>query len=75
MGIQMDSYAHAGFQQRIENGAMMEYYSYVNIFETKGLAYLLLLSFLVLGILLIRYLSRPERKDSVPGNKGSTTGG
>ena len=54
---------------------MMEYYSYVNIFETKGLAYLLLLSFLVLGILLIRYLSRPERKDSVPGNKGSTTGG
>ena len=42
----------------------MEFYSYVNIFETKGLAYLLLMSFLVLGILLIRYLSTPEKKDS-----------
>ena len=49
----------------------MEYYSYVNIFETKGLAYLLLLSFLVMGIFLIRYLSGPERKDSVPGKKNS----
>ena len=35
----------------------MEYYSYVNIFETKGLAYLLLLSFLVMGVFLVRYLS------------------
>ena len=43
---------------------MMEFYSYVNIFETKGLAYLLLMSFLVLGILLIKYLSVPEKKDS-----------
>jgi len=42
----------------------MEFYSYVNIFETKGLAYLLLMSFLVLGILLIRYLSPPEKRDS-----------
>ncbi len=42
----------------------MEYYSYVNIFETKGLAYLLLLSFLVMGVLLIRYLSHPKREDS-----------
>jgi hypothetical protein len=42
----------------------MEFYSYVNIFETKGLAYLLLLSFLVLGILLVKYLSAPEKKDS-----------
>ncbi len=42
----------------------MEYYSYVNIFETKGLAYLLLLSFLVLGVLLIRYLSGPEKNDA-----------
>lgn len=41
----------------------MEFYSYVNIFETKGLAYLLLLSFLVLGILLVKYLSVPEKKD------------
>ncbi len=53
----------------------MEYYSYVNIFETKGLAYLLLLSFLVLGVLLIRYLSGPERKDSARGKKTSATGG
>lgn len=35
----------------------MEFYTYVNIFETKGLEYLLLLSFLVLFILLVRYLS------------------
>ena len=75
MGLQMDSYPHAGFQQRIENGVMMEYYSYVNIFETKGLAYLLLLSFLVLGIFLIRYLSGPERKDSAPGKGNSSTSG
>jgi hypothetical protein len=45
---------------------MMEFYSYVNIFETKGLAYLLLMSFLVMGILLIRYLSVPEKKNSKP---------
>jgi hypothetical protein len=47
----------------------LEYYSYVNIFETKGLAYLLLLSFLVMGVLLIRYLSGPERRDSGPEKK------
>ena len=44
----------------------MEFYSYVNIFETKGLAYLLLMSFLVMGILLIRYLSVPEKEKSRP---------
>ncbi len=42
----------------------MEFYTYVNIFETKGLEYLLLLSFLVLFILLVRYLSVPAKKDS-----------
>ncbi len=42
----------------------MEYYSYVNIFETKGLAYLLLMSFLVMGVILVRYISGPEKKDS-----------
>ena len=42
----------------------MEYYSYVNIFETKGLAYLLLLSFLVMGVLLVKYLSGPEDDDA-----------
>jgi hypothetical protein len=42
----------------------MEFYSYVNIFETKGLAYLLLMSFLVMGVLLVKYLSIPEKKNS-----------
>ena len=34
----------------------METFTYVNIFETKGLEYLLLISFLVLLLFLIRYL-------------------
>lgn len=42
----------------------MEYYSYVNIFEQKGVAYILLLSFLVLAVLLIRYISGAPGKDS-----------
>jgi len=37
----------------------VEYYYYVNIFETKGLEYLLLLSFLALFIYLVRYLEGP----------------
>jgi len=40
----------------------METYTYVNIFETKGLEYLLLMCFLVLFVLLIRYLSPPNKK-------------
>ena len=40
----------------------MEYYTYVNIFETKGLEYLLLISFLVLFVLLVKYLSPPDDK-------------
>lgn len=40
----------------------MEYYSYVNIFEQKGAAYILLLAFLVLAILFLRYLTVPEKK-------------
>ena len=40
----------------------MEFYSYVNIFETKGLEYLLLLSFLVLFVLLVKYLAEPGKK-------------
>ncbi len=39
----------------------METYTYVNIFETKGLEYLLLISFLVLLVILVRYLSTPRR--------------
>ena len=71
----MGSDADVGFQQRIDQGVTVEYYSYVNIFETKGLAYLLLLSFLVLGVLLIRYLSGPARKDSGPEKEDRTAHG
>ena len=39
----------------------METYRYVNIFETKGLEYLLHVSFLVLFVLLVRYLGGGER--------------
>ena len=49
----------------------MEYYSYVNIFETKGLEYLLLLSFLALFVYLVRYLEGPAEKGSVPEEKSS----
>jgi hypothetical protein len=40
----------------------MDSFTYVNIFETKGLEYLLLLCFLVLFIYLFRYLSPPDNK-------------
>lgn len=40
----------------------METYTYVNIFETKGLEYLLLVAFLVLFVVLVRYLSGAERE-------------
>jgi len=53
----------------------MEFYTYLNIFETKGLEYLLLLSFLVLFVLLVKYLSGPGKKDSLPGGKDSTAAG
>lgn len=36
----------------------METYTYVNIFETKGLEYLLLIAFLVLFVFLVRYLEQ-----------------
>lgn len=51
----------------------MEFYTYVNIFETKGLEYLLLLSFFVLFIFLVRYLSGAGKKNSVAGEKSSRT--
>jgi len=44
----------------------MDSFVYVNIFETKGLEYLLLLCFWVLFIYLFRYLSSPVKK---PGEK------
>ena len=72
MGFQVDSHPHAGLGQKTL-GAAMEFYTYVNIFETKGLEYLLLLSFLALFILLVRYLSDPGRKNAAPAEKRSTT--
>ena len=42
----------------------METYTYVNIFETKGLEYLLLISFLVLLLFLIKYLATPAGPDA-----------
>ena len=39
----------------------METYSYVDIFATKGLEYLLLVCFLVLFVLLVRYLKGPGK--------------
>ena len=45
----------------------METYTYVNIFETKGLEYLLLLCFLVLFVMLVRYLDK-GREAGVPGD-------
>jgi hypothetical protein len=40
----------------------MDSFTYVNIFETKGLEYLLLLCFWVLFVYLIRYLSSQAKK-------------
>ena len=41
----------------------METYRYVNIFETKGLEYLLLLCFWGLFIYLVHYLAKPGDKE------------
>lgn len=40
----------------------METYTYVNIFETKGLEYLLLICFLLLFIVFVRYLRTPTTR-------------
>lgn len=74
MDFQVDSYPDASSHQKI-TGAAMEFYTYVNIFETKGLEYLLLISFFVLFIFLLRYLSGPGKKKSGPRDKSSTTVG
>ena len=41
----------------------MDSFTYINIFETKGLEYLLLLSFWGLFVYLVRYLSTPAKKN------------
>ncbi len=40
----------------------MESYSYINIFETKGLEYLLLICFLLLLIYFVRYVFSSKGK-------------
>jgi hypothetical protein len=40
----------------------METFSYVNIFATKGLEYLLLMCFLILFVLFVKYLTPPDPK-------------
>ncbi len=47
----------------------MEFYTYVNIFEQKGLEYLLLLSFFALFIFLVKYLKSAEKNDSARTEK------
>ena len=44
----------------MNGGQPLEAFSYVSIFETKGLGYLLLISFLVLFILLLRHLTKAD---------------
>jgi len=44
----------------------MDSFTYVNIFETKGLEYLLLLCFWALFVYLIRYLSHSDKKRKDP---------
>ncbi|MGD2129860.1 MAG: hypothetical protein PVJ33_04155 [Lysobacterales bacterium] len=44
----------------------MDSFTYVNIFETKGLEYLLLLSFWAFFVFLVRYLSKPPKKRKGP---------
>lgn len=60
----MGRFSHAGDEE--EQGSIeeirMETYFYVNIFETKGLEYLLLMAFLVLLVLLFRYFKSPLSK-------------
>jgi len=52
----------------------METYRLVNIFETKGLEYTLLMCFLVLFILLVRYLTpaKPPVDRSHRPNRGAS---
>jgi hypothetical protein len=68
MGLQVGSYPHAGLQQEIDGGNV-EFYTFVNIFETKGLEYLLLMCFFALFIFLVRYLSGSRKNNSAPGEK------
>jgi|GEM_PF-2326747 len=55
----------------------MEYYHYVNIFQTKGLEYILVICFLITLVFFVRNLERPpkwQRKELVE-SAGPTQGG
>jgi len=55
----------------------MEYYHYVNILETKGLEYILVICFLITLVFFVRNLERPpkwQRKELV-GPPGPTPDG
>jgi hypothetical protein len=60
----MGRFADAGDEEEPDSieEIRMETYFYVNIFETKGLEYLLLMAFLVLLVLLFRYFKSPLSK-------------
>ena len=62
MGLQMGCITDAcdEKEQEIIREIKMETNFYVNIFETKGLEYLLLMGFLVLLVLLFRYFKTPH---------------
>ncbi len=51
----------------------MEYYHYVNIFETKGLEYILVICFMITFVLFVRRLNMPP-KDGRSGNFGGPPG-
>jgi len=52
----------------------MEYYHYVNIFETKGLEYILVICFLITFVFFVRRLDMPP-KSSAGGPPGAVAGG
>lgn len=51
----------------------MEYYHYVNIFETKGLEYILVICFLITFVIFVRRLNMPPR-DTRSWNLGGPPG-
>ncbi len=52
----------------------MEYYHYVNIFETKGLEYILVICFLITFVIFVRRLNMPPR-GAAGGPPGALAGG
>ncbi|NOZ95323.1 MAG: hypothetical protein GXP47_11405 [Acidobacteria bacterium] len=52
----------------------MEYYHYVNIFETKGLEYILVICFLITFVIFVRRLNMPP-KGATGGPPGALAGG